>query len=92
MSTPPSVRPTPPVVSCKQPAGPDIPPAPREDEWIEFIPPLAGVSGAQGVARLSERAVTWIIEAVTVTRKEKALRKIEHDCLDEAEKQGLIRQ
>jgi hypothetical protein len=54
------------------------------------MPPLPGA--ALGAAVLSERAVVWIIDATTVVRKLRGLRKVEHDCLDEAEKKGLIQQ
>lgn len=85
-----TVKPTAPQVRCKQQAAPDISPAPRSDEWIEYTPPKPGES--QGAARLSERAVVWIVDAMSVVTKLRGLRTVEHECLDEAEKKGLIRQ
>jgi hypothetical protein len=85
-----TVKPTAPQVRCKQQAAPDIAPAPRSDEWIEYTPPKPGEP--QGAARLSERAVTWVIDAMAVVAKLRGLREVEHACLDDAEKKGLIRQ
>lgn len=81
----------PPEVRCKQEDDPDVSPAPREDEWIDYTPPRPGESGP-GATRLSEAAVAWILDAMGVVRKQKGLRKVEHNCLDESEKKGLIRQ
>lgn len=78
------------MVRCKQQDAPDLAPAPREDEWVQYVPPLPGFS--LGAAMLSERAVVWVIDAATVVRKLRGLRQVEHDCLDEAEKKGLIKQ
>lgn len=66
----------------------DVRPAPRKDEWVEWRPSLPGQP--QGVARLSEKASLWIVDLLGVTNKLRSLRKVEHDCLDEAEKKGLI--
>jgi hypothetical protein len=54
------------------------------------MPPPLGA--ALGAAVLSEQAVLWVIDAATVVRKLRGLRQVEHDCLDEAEKKGLIQQ
>jgi hypothetical protein len=43
-------------------------------------------------ARLSEAAVNWIGELLGALKKERGLRKVEHECLDAAEKKGLIQQ
>lgn len=85
-----TVKPIVPEVRCKQQAAPDISPAPRADEWIESVPAKPGE--AQGAARLSERAVIWIVDAMSVVTKLRGLREVEHKCLDTAEKEGLIRQ
>lgn len=85
----PSVKPTPPEIRCKQPDGPDVKPAPRSDQWVEWVPALAGGPGA---ARLSKKAADWIADLLGVVRQEKGLRKVEHDCLDKSEKKGLITQ
>lgn len=90
VSTVPSVKPTIPEVRCQQADSPDIAPAPRPDEWIDYTPPMPG--HAQGSARLSERAVLWIVDVLGVVRKQRGLREIEHACLDDAEAKGLIRQ
>lgn len=90
VSTQPSVKPTPPRVSCKQQDVEAVRPAPRKDEWVEWLPPRPGEQ--QGVARLSEKAALWIADVLGVTDKLRGLRKVEHDCLDEAEKKGLIQQ
>ena len=84
----PSIQPTPPVVDCKQPATSPISAAPAADQWVDATP---GVMGA-GMARLSEKAAVWIIELLGTVKKERDYRKIEHECLDEHEKKGLIRQ
>jgi hypothetical protein len=36
--------------------------------------------------------VNWIAEVLGALRNERKLRKVEHDCLDAAEKMGLIQQ
>ena len=89
-STLPSVEQTPPEVRCKQQDAPAVPRAPRDSEWIEWTPPQPGK--AQGDARLSRKAVLWIAEALGVTEKLRGLRAVEHNCLDELEKRGLITQ
>lgn len=88
LSTTPVVKPTPPEVRCKQPAGPDVKALPRSDQWVEWLPSLEG----PGVARLSEKAAAWIADTLGVVRQEKGLRKVEHDCLDALDKKGLITQ
>jgi hypothetical protein len=78
-----TIKPQPPRVSCKQPATPKLVKSPREDEWVEIV---------SGKARLSEDAVTWIASLVATLDKERDYRKVEHGCLDLAEKKGLIQQ
>lgn len=85
-----TVKPSIPEVRCKQQDAPDIAPAPRSDEWLEYVPEVAGTTG--GAARLSEKAVVWIIDTMGVVTKLRGLRAVEHECLDTAEKKGLIRQ
>ncbi len=84
------VKPETPEVRCKQPAVAPIPQPPRADQWVEWLPPVAGAQ--QGTARLSETAARWIIETLAVAGKLRGLRAVEHDCLDAAEEAGLIRQ
>ena len=79
-----------PLVNCKQPAAPAVPPEPKADEWVEWIPPRPGK--VEGEARLSERAVNWIIDVLGAIRVSEGYRRIEHKCLDELEAKGLIRQ
>lgn len=79
-----------PEVRCKQPAAPAVPKEPKADEWIEWNPPRPGKT--EGEARLSERAVNWIIEVLGVVRVSEGYRKVEHNCLDAHEAKGLIRQ
>ena len=86
----PTVEASPPEVRCKQQAAPQVPRAPRSDQWIEWAPPAPGE--AQGAARLSRRASLWIAETLTVLEKLRGLRAVEHGCLDELEKRGLITQ
>lgn len=80
----PSVPQTVSEVRCKQPATPPIAAAPGAAEWVSCDTPAS--------CRLSEHAVTWIAELLGTVIKERALRKVEHDCLDDAEKRGLIQQ
>lgn len=75
---------------CKQQAAPQVPRAPRSDQWVEWAPPAPGE--AQGAARLSRRASLWIAETLAVIEKLRGLRTVEHGCLDELEKRGLITQ
>lgn len=63
---------------------------PKADEWIEWNPPRPGKT--TGEARLSEKAVTWVLDVLNVLRVSEGLRKVEHDCLDAHEAKGLIRQ
>ncbi len=44
------------------------------------------------MAVLSERATLWIIDVLSVAETRKELRDVEHKCLDDAEKKGLIKQ
>ena len=69
-----------------------MPREPKADEWIEWNPPRPGSATAAGEARLSERAVNWIIEVLGVVRVSEGYRRVEHNCLDESEARGLIRQ
>lgn len=64
---------------------------PRADEWVEWIPPKPGEASG-GVARLSERAVAWIVETLGVVDKLRGVRAEEHKCLDTLQEKGLIRQ
>ena len=86
----PQLKPEAPEVRCKQPAGPTLPKGPAADEWIEWNPPRPGKTA--GEARLSEKAVIWIIDVLTVVRVSDGLRSTEHRCLDEHEAKGMIRQ
>lgn len=52
-------------------------------------PPLGERSEA---CRLSQKAVDWIIDTLTVLRVTAGYRATEHRCLDELEERGLIRQ
>lgn len=79
-----------PLVNCKQPPPPAIPTEPKADEWIEWNPPRPGKT--EGEARLSERAVTWILDVLGVVRVSEGYRNAEHKCLDQLERKGLIRQ
>ncbi len=89
VSTKPSVLQTVSEVRCKQPATPPIPAAPDAANWIDCSP----VPGSSIPAcRLSETASEWIAELLGIVTKERKLRKVEHQCLDDAEKQGLIQQ
>ena len=89
-STLPSVEPTPPEVRCKQQDAPAVSRAPRGDEWIDWTPPKPGET--QGAARLSRKAALWVAEVLGVTEKLRGLRTVEHKCLDDLEKKGLITQ
>ena len=85
------MKPTPPVVRCKQQGGPQVPKPPLADEWIDWLPAVPA-AGIEATAVLSKAAATWIIETAGVLRTEKGLRKVEHDCLDQLEKEDLIQQ
>ena len=87
----PQLAPEAPEVRCKQPTGPVVPPLPRADEWVEWVPPRPGVAGTVE-ARLSEKAANWVIESLSVQRVIYGYRAIEHECLDRLEAEGLIRQ
>lgn len=86
----PTVEATPPEVRCKQQDAPAVPRAPRGNEWIDWTPP--GLGETQGAARLSRKAALWIAETMAVVEKLRGLRTVEHTCLDELEKRGLITQ
>lgn len=86
----PTVEATPPEVRCKQQDAPAVSRAPRGDEWIDWTPPKPGET--QGAARLSRKAALWVAEVLGVTEKLRGLRTVEHKCLDDLEKKGLITQ
>jgi hypothetical protein len=86
----PVVEAAPPEVRCKQQDAPAVPRAPRGNEWIDWTPP--GLGETQGAARLSRKAALWIAETMAVVEKLRGLRTVEHTCLDELEKRGLITQ
>lgn len=75
---------------CKKGPAPAVPVEPKADEWIEWNPPRPGKTA--GEARLSEKAVTWVLEVLNVVTVSEGLRNVEHDCLDAHEAKGLIRQ
>lgn len=52
-------------------------------------PPLGERSEA---CRLSQKAVDWIVDTLTVLRVTAGYRATERHCLDELEERGLIRQ
>lgn len=79
-----------PEVRCKKGPAPAVPVEPKADEWIEWNPPRPGKTA--GEARLSEKAVTWVLEVLNVVTVSEGLRNVEHDCLDAHEAKGLIRQ
>src|SRR3546814_12968555 len=87
----PHLKPEPPLVSCRQPASPAVPKEPKADEWIEWNPPRPGSTTTAGQARLSERAVNWIIEVLGIVRVSDGYRRVEHSCLDDLEAKGLIK-
>lgn len=87
---PPTVKASPPEVRCKQQDAPKVPSAPRSGQWVEWEPPAPGE--VQGAARLSRRASLWIAETLATIEKLRGLRAVEHRCLDELEKRGLITQ
>lgn len=67
-----------------------MPQEPAANEWITWLP--ATTATPAGMAVLSEKAASWIIDVLGIVQQEKGLRKVEHDCLDNAEKKGLIQQ
>lgn len=67
-----------------------VPVEPKADEWIEWNPPRPGKDA--GEARLSEKAVNFVIELFAWGTAVEGLRNVEHDCLDAHEAKGLIRQ
>ena len=90
-STAPTVKPTPPEIRCAQKTiDPQIPKAPRRDEWTEWLPSLD--ANKPGAARMSRSAATWIAEVLGVVEVLRSVRKEEHNCLDGLEKKGLITQ
>lgn len=84
LSTVPSIKQTPPRVSCKQAADPKVPPAPRASEWVEV--------DKDNHAVLSAVAVDWILDVLGVADKRSELRAAEHACYDDHERKGVITQ
>jgi hypothetical protein len=85
----PQLKPEAPLVSCKQPATPLVPVEPKAAQWVSCDPPLGTRSEA---CRLSQKAVDWIIDLLSVLRVSEGYRAAEHKCLDTLEDKGLIRQ
>ena len=67
-----------------------MPKEPAADEWVEWNPPRPGK--AEGEARLSEKAVNFVLDLFAWGTTVQSLRNVEHKCLDEHEAKGLIRQ
>lgn len=86
----PNIKPTPPQVDCQQSLASIPPEPPAADAWVQYVEP--STMWTSGVARLSEEAAQWVIDVLASARNERALRKVEHDCLDAHEKAGVIRQ
>lgn len=85
----PQLKPEAPLVSCKQPASPAAPPVPKADQWVSCSPALGERTEA---CRLSQKAVDWIVDALTALRVTAGYRATEQRCLDALEARGLIRQ
>jgi hypothetical protein len=45
-----------------------------------------------GAIMVSEKTVSFVADLLSLLADDRAQRKVEHDCLDDAEKKGLIRQ
>lgn len=88
----PSAAPTAaPEVRCAQRViDPQTPRAPRSTEWVEWLPPTA--PGDQGAARLSDKAVKWVVDVLGVIDVLRRVRTEEHTCLDKLQEKGLISQ
>jgi hypothetical protein len=86
VSTPATVKPTPPRVDCIQadPEGYSRPP--RSNQWVSYTPQLNG----PGIARLSQKAADWVIEVQAAFARLKATRKNEHKCLNNLVDKGVI--
>lgn len=82
------IKPDPPRVSCKQPRDETTPAAPKAGEWVQRTTTPDGKEAAW----LSEKGATFIADILALLRSERAVRGVEHGCLDDAEKKGLIRQ
>lgn len=67
-----------------------MPREPKADEWVEWNPPRPDKDA--GEARLSEKAVTFVLELFAWGTTLEGLRNVEHACLDAHEAKGLIRQ
>lgn len=83
------MKPEAPLVNCRQAASPVAPRSPRADQWFACTPQLGERPEA---CRLSQKAVDWIVDILTVVRVSEGLRAAEHKCLDALEERGLIRQ
>ena len=83
---PATLKPSPPRVDCAQGANPDLSAAPRSDEWIVCTPVL----GKQEECTLSEKAALWVVEAVSLLRLERTVRKQEHMCIDKLIEKKII--
>lgn len=69
-------------------ATPVLPALPGKNEWVQWEPSVKG----QGRARLSQAASNYVLDMLTWAQTVAGLRSTEHQCLDEHEKKGLIRQ
>lgn len=81
------IKPEPPRVSCKQARDETTPAAPRADEWVARAPAPDGRGEA---VWLSEKGAAFIADLLALLRGERAIRGVEHGCLDDSEKKGLI--
>jgi hypothetical protein len=79
-------------VRCKQPHDAKLPPLPRADEWVTCYPPLPGAIDKKEACVPSEKNTLWVEAAAVVVDKLRGWREVEHTCLDDAEKKGLIQQ
>lgn len=77
------IKQTPPRVDCKQEAGPLVKPLPPANQMIEV---------KDGEARISEVLADWISDLLGVADKRQELRSVEHKCLDDHERKGVITQ
>lgn len=78
------IKPDPPRVSCKSHVDDTTPATPAANEWVEVT--------ADGGVRLSEKAATFIADALGLLADSRAQQRVTNGCLDGAEKKGLIRQ
>lgn len=84
-----NVRPGTPTVDCRQPAPVATDPMPAAEQWVEWIPP--STAWPQGVARLSQRAVDWMVGVLADRELDRRLWANQEACLDAYEKAGTIR-